>query len=489
MPATLFKKLQSAAKHANKNLVLKPCLLGRPTLPMFVLDEQPPDDLSSPSLTPSPPHTLPPPVSLLKPADWLLRDTAYSEVVAEHKQSRTCRDCECFHEDELDEMQFAPVTPSQGLTCTDDLSSCDLTRLSFISHIELSTFLLALGIQTKRTRPLRSKTRDTGVFGVSLKSMLENDRKTYPGVKVPVIFQKFLCILEHGGLQTEGILRVSGSAARLKFLRLELDRCCSIFDWSAVRQVDAAGLLKLFIRELPTPLLTQKHLSTFRAVIGMSSEVHKVQALQLLLLLLPEVNRDTLRALLVFLRKVVSHQDQNRMSLWNVSMVMAPNLFARCQHGNVRTITKQREELEDAVGGAHLIELMIRHQDLLWTVPNFLLSQVRQMNQVANQKQLNLSRTTSRLLRRRNEKNQITDLCEGVIRVHAPLNTKISMAIQLDEQTTAKDVTTRFESESSPAPQHLYEVGGNIYERRLHPDCCLLDVYRVNPRCDWLIKP
>lgn len=26
-------------------------------------------------------------------------------------------------------------------------------------------------------------------------------------------------------------------------------------------------------------------------------------------------------------------------------------------------------------------------------------------------------------------------------------------------------------------------------ERRLHPDCLLLDVYRVNPHCDWLIKP
>lgn len=26
-------------------------------------------------------------------------------------------------------------------------------------------------------------------------------------------------------------------------------------------------------------------------------------------------------------------------------------------------------------------------------------------------------------------------------------------------------------------------------ERRLHPDCPLLDVYRVNPHCDWLIKP
>lgn len=56
------------------------------------------------------------------------------------------------------------------------------------------------------------------------------------------------------------------------------------------------------------------------------------------------------------------------MSLWNVSMVMAPNLFARCHCGNKRSITKQREEMEEAVRGAQLIQLMITHQDLLWIV-------------------------------------------------------------------------------------------------------------------------
>ncbi|XP_006810163.1 rho GTPase-activating protein 28-like [Neolamprologus brichardi] len=100
---------------------------------------------------------------------------------------------------------------------------------------------------------------------------------------------------------------------------------------------------------------------------------------------------------------VVSHQDQNRMSLWNVSMVMAPNLFRR-HHGNKRSIAK-RDEMEEAVGGAQLIRLMIIHQDLLWTVPKFLLSQVRQMNQVSIQKQLGLS-WTSRLLRKKNDKNE-----------------------------------------------------------------------------------
>ncbi|XP_074484373.1 rho GTPase-activating protein 28 isoform X1 [Sebastes fasciatus] len=334
--------------------------------------------------------------------------------------------------------------------------------------------------------------RDGGVFSVPLNSLLDNDRKTFPGVKVPVVFQKLLCILEQTGLQTEGILRVPGSAARLKYLRSELDRCGGGFDWSSVRQVDAAGLLKLFIRELPTPLLTRSHLNTYRCVLGVSSELHQVQALQLLSMLLPAANRDTLRALLVFLRKVVSHQDQNRMSLWNVSMVMAPNLFT-CRHrGNRRSVAKQQEEMEEAVGGAHLVRLMITHQDLLWTVPSFLLSQVRQMNQASNQKQFGLTKATRRLLRRKNDKNdrnQITELCAGVIRVHAPLHTKVSMAIQLDGQMRAKDVITRFECDNSSSVQHLYEVGGNICERRLRPDCVLLDVYRVNPHCDWLIKP
>lgn len=43
---------------------------------------------------------------------------------------------------------------------------------------------------------------------------------------------------------------------------------------------------------------------------------------------------------------------------------------------------------------------------------------------------------------------QVAELCDGVIRVHAPLHTKISMAIQLDEQMRAKDVTARFECDN-----------------------------------------
>lgn len=74
------------------------------------------------------------------------------------------------------------------------------------------------------------------------------------------------------------------------------------------------------------------------------------------------------QALLVFLRKVVFHQDQNKMSLWNVSMVMSPNLFSGRRHPNKGSVATRQQEMDQAVGGAYLIRLMITHQDLLWTV-------------------------------------------------------------------------------------------------------------------------
>ena len=41
-------------------------------------------------------------------------------------------------------------------------------------------------------------------------------------------------------------------------------------DWDEVSPNDAAALLKKFIRELPSPLLTAEHLNTFSAVRGES---------------------------------------------------------------------------------------------------------------------------------------------------------------------------------------------------------------------------
>lgn len=434
------------------------------------------------------------------PEEYILSfDTPYSDSVTGHRKIKGCQDCQRIRKDDKELPTFQIVKPKLGLTRVYDLSSEDMKKIGYFALIELTTFYDALGIELKRNRVVRSKTRESGIFGVPLTTLLENDQKKLPGSRVPLVFRKLLSKLEQTGLQTEGILRVPGSASRVKQLRQELETKFydDRFDWEQVRHNDAAGLLKMFIRELPQPLLTLQHLPAFSAAQNIASPKHQIQALHLLIMLLPEANRDTLKALLEFLRKVVANEEKNRMSMWNVSMIVAPNLFT------VRGKNARQEEMVGAAGAAHMVRLLITHQDLLWTVPCFLISHVRKMSEASALKKTHSSDKSKRkLLRRRHTERekerseQLTDLRDGVIRVHAPLHAKVSMAIQLDSKTKARDVMARFDYENGRGTlsthrkqkQFLFEVGGNIGERCLDPETPLLNVYRANPQCEWVLK-
>ncbi len=104
--------------------------------------------------------------------------------------------------------------------------------------------------------------------------------------------------IEEQGLDTEGVLRIPGAATRVKVRPIlahtintvTSGRYCSVFvvsqavcqelehkfyegmfPWESLKQHDAASLLKLFIRELPYPLLTVEY---FNAFISVLSESH-----------------------------------------------------------------------------------------------------------------------------------------------------------------------------------------------------------------------
>uniref|UniRef100_A0A672UAD4 Rho GTPase activating protein 28 n=1 Tax=Strigops habroptila TaxID=2489341 RepID=A0A672UAD4_STRHB len=383
-----------------------------------------------------------------------------------------------------------------GLTEVGDLSPEDMKKIRYLSLIELTAFYDALGVELKRNRAERVRGRENGLFGVPLTVLLENDQKKVPGIKVPLIFQKLLLKLEETGLETEGILRVPGSASRVKNLHQELEAKFyeDTFDWDQVRNNDAAGLLKMFIRELPSPLFTVEYLPAFITLIKL-----QLQALHLLIMLLPEANRDTAKAFLQFLKKVVANEGKNKMNLWNVSMIVAPNLFI------YKGKRANQQEMQAAATTAHIVRLLIRYQDILWTVPSFLISQVRKMNEAAmnnSKRQLMFDKGVRKLLRRKTMERERperpeSDIPEGVIRVYAPLHSKVSMAIQLNSQTKAKDILARFHCENSCGSsqnvrgqiQSLHEIGGNIGQHCLDPDAYMLDVYRANPQAEWVIKP
>uniref|UniRef100_A0A8C4Y2D8 Rho GTPase activating protein 40 n=1 Tax=Gopherus evgoodei TaxID=1825980 RepID=A0A8C4Y2D8_9SAUR len=251
-----------------------------------------------------------------------------------------------------------------GVTRIGDLSSQDMKKIPTLALIELTALCDILGLELKRNKAAKQKNR---LFGVPLSTLLENDQKLIPNTKVPLILQALLSCLEKKGLDTEGILRVSGSQTRIKSLeeKLESDFYNGLFHWDEVRQNDVSGLLKRFIRELPTPLLTAEYLPAFAAVQNIPDLKQRLQALNLLILILPEPNRNTLKALLEFLSKVVAREKKNKMNLWNVSTVIAPNLF---MHKGLANKIPEGKEKQLAEGAADVVRMMIHYQDLLWTV-------------------------------------------------------------------------------------------------------------------------
>ncbi|KAF4796258.1 Rho GTPase-activating protein 18 [Turdus rufiventris] len=412
-----------------------------------------------------------------------------------------------------------------GTTKIGDLAPQDMKKVYSLALIELTALYDILGTEFKQQKAVKIKTKgrywstfkigpnnlkglfwpsDSGLFGVPLSFLLEQDQKKVPGTKIPLIFQKLIAQIEETTLETEGLLRIPGVATRVKGLCQELEAKFyeGTFNWENVKQHDAASLLKLFIRELPQPLLTVEYLKAFQDVQNLPTRKQQLQALNLLVILLPEANRDTLKVLLEFLQRVIDHRDKNKMTLKNVAMVMAPNLFTFHGFGS-KTI--EQSEFAMAAGTANVMRFMIQYQKLLWTIPKFIVNQVRKQN-TESQKKEKKDKAMKKLLkkmaydREKHEKQEKTpndtDVPQGVIRVQAPHLSKVSMAIQLTEELKAGDIVARFLSQKSGNVQtlkneevFLYEIGGNIGERCLDDDTYMKDLYQLNPNAEWVIKP
>lgn len=297
-------------------------------------------------------------------------------------------------------------------------------------------------------------------------------------------------------MDTEGLLRIPGAATRVKALCQELESSFhdGTFPWEHLKQHDAASLLKLFIRELPHPLLTVEYLNAFIAIDKLPTKKQQLHALNLLVLLLPEANRDTLKALVEFFQRVIDHQAGNKMTLNNVSVIMAPNIF---MFKGFRSKITEQQEYSMAAGTANIVRLLIRYQNLLWTIPKFIMNQVRQQN-MENQRKPNRERAVRKLLKmittdKPHERTIPEESSHGFIRVHAPQFRKVSMAVELTEDLQASDVLTRFLSQDRSLivkreDLSLYEIGGNIKERCLDEETYMKDLIQLNPAAEWVIK-
>ncbi|XP_041837464.1 rho GTPase-activating protein 40 isoform X2 [Melanotaenia boesemani] len=396
-----------------------------------------------------------------------------------------------------------------GVTHIQDLSHTDMKKVRQLALIDMTALCDLLELEVKRHKTGKRKIPESTLFGVPLATLLDNDQKVKPNTSTPLFLQTLLSFLEKKGVDSEGILRVPGSQSRIKLLQqnLETNFYSGRISWDEVSPNDAAALLKKFIRELPSPLLTSEYLNTFNAVRDITDLKQKLHMLNLLILLLPEPNRNTLKALLEFLSKVVSREKRNRMNLWAVATIMAPNLFL---HKAIPSRLTDGTEKGQAEKAADVMRLLIRYQDLLWTIPNFLISQVRRLNENSNRRYQFYDRRIKNLLRKihtdsreKPEKNnselhrtvkiQVGDLVSGTMEFQLSINSRTSdLLAQFHRQFLRSPENGKGKMRRNGSVVYpdcaLYEVGGNIGEHCLDPDTHLLDLYNSNPGGEWVIK-
>ncbi|WAR17524.1 RHG18-like protein [Mya arenaria] len=322
---------------------------------------------------------------------------------------------------------------SQFLKSEADLPE-DVTYVRNLAFLELTSMFDTHNIAFSRRRS-KKKYNEHGIFGVPLQLLLEHDQKLSPNTPhIPIVFQEILHYLHKNCLEAEGILRIPGSSSRIKTLRQEIEERFyqGTFVGQDLTPNDVAALMKQFLRDLP--------------------------------------------ALLDLLIKIVENSAKNKMSLNNVSMIMAPNLFLAPK---IRRLNPSKGkdamdlEIKMAAGTSNIMR--IRHYES---------EQVKKLKEKPKMK----------FLQKKDKTDVYKKPAEGVIRVQAPKLSLASTKVQLDLSTTAGDIVSRFcfQNESADSSNShtsrvfhaadkntfLFEVGGNIGERCLPDSTNMLALYK-----------
>ena len=151
-------------------------------------------------------------------------------------------------------------------------------------------------------------------------------------VKVPLPAVVFRCIQyldAKNAILEEGIFRLSGSNVVIKQLRERFNNESDVNLLADENYHDihaVASLLKMYLRELPTTILTRDLHMEFLSVTEMVNQREKLAALNELAQRLPQANATLLKYLIAFLIKIINHSDMNKMTVRNVGIVFSPTL-------------------------------------------------------------------------------------------------------------------------------------------------------------------
>ncbi|XP_067137055.1 rho GTPase-activating protein 45-like isoform X2 [Centruroides vittatus] len=240
-----------------------------------------------------------------------------------------CRECDCY-------------VCFQGFECSECGLPCHKKCLE----------VLALQCGHKRL-PNKMTT-----FGVELTTHAEK-----LGGRIPHIITKCVNEIENRGLLIKGIYRVSGVKSRVEKLCQSFESGADLVDLTDAHPNVIANVLKLYLRQLPEPLLTFRYYPDFINIAKYYPSLKEeytqideaVKELKILVRQLPIIHYTTLAYLMHHLKRVSDYSEHNNMPPSNLGIVFGPTLL-RTSEG-----TASLSSLVDTVHQTRIIELLINY--------------------------------------------------------------------------------------------------------------------------------
>uniref|UniRef100_A0A3Q3JVH2 Rho GTPase activating protein 25 n=1 Tax=Monopterus albus TaxID=43700 RepID=A0A3Q3JVH2_MONAL len=196
----------------------------------------------------------------------------------------------------------------------------------------------------------------SGVFGKSLMDTVTYEQRFGPHM-VPILVQKCVEFIKEHGLNEEGIFRLPGQDNAVKQFRDAFDAGERPSFPSDTDVHTVASLLKLYLRELPEPVVPwtqyQNFLDCTNQLDSSSTELEKQIAL------LPRINYNLLSYICRFLFEVQQHSNLNKMNVENLATVMGINLL-KPQIEDPITVMKATPQIQK------LMTVMIRQHETLF---------------------------------------------------------------------------------------------------------------------------
>ncbi|NXA81959.1 RHG24 protein, partial [Thryothorus ludovicianus] len=196
------------------------------------------------------------------------------------------------------------------------------------------TYLLMAGTQNDMEDWVKSIRRviwapfGGGIFGQKLEDTVRYEKR-YGNRLAPMLVEQCVDFIRQRGLKEEGLFRLPGQANLVKELQDAFD-CGEKPSFDSNTDVHTvASLLKLYLRELPEPVVPYAKYEDFLSCAKMLSKEEETGLKELVKQVksLPAVNYNLLKYICRFLDEVQSYSGINKMSVQNLATVFGPNIL------------------------------------------------------------------------------------------------------------------------------------------------------------------